>query len=259
MRRVTAENPEPRRPSPPPLAAHAAPPARPHRGCSAAPPASASRRARCRVSAPHLDPATDRGVGGSRGPSPEDDGFDRIVSAAARGDARSIEYVLRTVHPFVVRYCRGRIGRSEWTFASADDVAQDVCLTVLTDLPRYRRQGGAFLAWVYGIAAHKVVDAHRAVTRSKLVLVADAPEQDAAELGRVEGPERRALRGETAAELGRLLEVLPSRQREMLILRVVHGLSAEETATVLGATPGAVRLAQHRALVRLRQAMAGPR
>ena len=49
-----------------------------------------------------------------------------------------------------------------------------------------------------------------------------------------------------------LLAQLPEHVRELLILRVVTGLSAEETGNVLGMSAGAVRVAQHRALARLR-------
>jgi DNA-directed RNA polymerase specialized sigma24 family protein len=49
-----------------------------------------------------------------------------------------------------------------------------------------------------------------------------------------------------------LLESVSERQREILHLRVVVGLSVEETAEAVGSTPGAVRVAQHRALNRLR-------
>jgi RNA polymerase sigma-70 factor (ECF subfamily) len=38
----------------------------------------------------------------------------------------------------------------------------------------------------------------------------------------------------------------------MLVLRVILGFSAAETGQALGATPSAVRVAQHRALARLR-------
>ena len=48
------------------------------------------------------------------------------------------------------------------------------------------------------------------------------------------------------------LSLLPIKQREILVLRVVVGLSAEETAAAVGSTPGAVRVAQHRALARLK-------
>ena len=49
-----------------------------------------------------------------------------------------------------------------------------------------------------------------------------------------------------------LLDELPDKQREILILRVVVGMSAEETAEAVGSTAGAVRVAQHRALARLK-------
>ena len=44
-----------------------------------------------------------------------------------------------------------------------------------------------------------------------------------------------------------LLDRLPDHQRELVLLRVVAGLSAEETGNVLGMSAGAVRVAQHRA------------
>ena len=57
--------------------------------------------------------------------------------------------------------------------------------------------------------------------------------------------------------LGDLLRLLPEKQREIVVLRVVVGLSAEETAEAVGSTPGAVRVAQHRALLRLRKEISG--
>jgi RNA polymerase sigma-70 factor (ECF subfamily) len=124
-----------------------------------------------------------------------------------------------------------------------------VCLAVLTALPTYRDHGRPFLAFVYGIAAHKVADAHRAALRNRaepVPEVPDAPDGSA-------GPEQRALREELSRKLGELLHLLPDKQQEILLLRVVVGLTAEQTAALVGATPGAVRVAQHRALTRLRK------
>jgi RNA polymerase sigma-70 factor (ECF subfamily) len=61
-----------------------------------------------------------------------------------------------------------------------------------------------------------------------------------------------AIEADSVSRMNQLLEILPAKQREILILRVVVGLSAEETATVVGSTTGAVRVAQHRALSRLK-------
>ncbi len=134
---------------------------------------------------------------------------------------------------------------------SADDIAQEVCLAVMTALPRYRDQGRPFLAFVYGIAAHKVADAHRAAARDLSHPVEKLPESYSAQ----STPEQSAIEAESVARMNQLLEVLPAKQREILILRVVVGLSAEETADALGTTSGAVRVAQHRGLARLRSAL----
>jgi RNA polymerase sigma-70 factor (ECF subfamily) len=180
------------------------------------------------------------------------DGLDASVGAAVEGDPRAIDRVLASIRPLVVRYCRARVGRQERSFASADDVAQEVCLAVLTALPSYRDQGRPFLAFVYGIAAHKVTDAFRASGRDRTEPVAEPPDT----LVTVGGPEHRVLDAERDAAPRALLAHLTPRQREVLVLRLAVGVSAEETAEAIGSTPGAVRVTQHRALLRLRRIIA---
>jgi RNA polymerase sigma-70 factor, ECF subfamily len=174
--------------------------------------------------------------------------LDAVVAEAVAGDRDALREVLETIRPIVVRYCRARVGTAERSGLSADDVAQEVCLAAMMALPRYRDQGRPFLAFVYGIAAHKVADAHRAAGRNRAEPTDVVPERfDAAA-----GPEQMAINADSAARMDALLQVLPEKQREILILRVVVGLSAEETADAVGSTAGAVRVAQHRALARLK-------
>jgi RNA polymerase sigma-70 factor (ECF subfamily) len=175
-----------------------------------------------------------------------------VVDAAVAGDRAATERLLALVQPLVLRYCRARIGRQERSFAAADDVAQEVCLAVFTSLSTYVDQGRPFLAFVYGIAAHKVADAHRATGRNRTDPMADPPEEPTTDAG----PEQRLLRSELSAQLTDLMQVLTASQREILTLRIVVGLSAAETAEAVGSTPGAVRVAQHRALTHLRTAAA---
>lgn len=121
-------------------------------------------------------------------------------------------------------------------------------MAAITALPRYRDQGRPFLAFVYGIAAHKIADAHRAASRNRAEPTDVVPERFSTEAG----PEQMAIDSESAARMNKLLGILPEKQREILILRVVVGMSAEETAEAVGSTAGAVRVAQHRALARLK-------
>ncbi|WP_433262513.1 RNA polymerase sigma factor ShbA [Actinosynnema sp. CS-041913] len=173
-----------------------------------------------------------------------------VVTAAVAGARDAVELLLKAVRPAVLRYCRARLGGGSAT--PPDDVAQEVCLAVLRALPRYRDEGRPFLAFVYGIASHKVADAHRYGARNRVDPVADVPDAAVTEAG----PELLFLRGELSEEMSRLLDVLPPKQREILLLRVVVGFSAEETAEAVVSTPGAVRVAQHRALTRLRKVLA---
>jgi RNA polymerase sigma-70 factor (ECF subfamily) len=181
-----------------------------------------------------------------------EDDLDVLVGAAINGERYAVEVLLRRIRPLVVRYCRSRVGGQEKSFASADDVAQEVCLAVLTALPSYRDQGRPFLAFVYGIAAHKVADAHRSAARNRAEPVEEVP--DTPDLA--DGPEAQLMQAEFADKMTHLLDMLPEKQREILRLRIVVGLSAEETAEAVGSTPGAVRVAQHRALGRLRGVLA---
>lgn len=173
----------------------------------------------------------------SAAPARREEGPEEFVEAAVRGERRAVEELLAVIRPVIVRYCRVRVGRGDRSSASAEDVAQEVCLAVLKALPGYREQGRPFMAFVYGIAAHKVADAHRASARNRAESVPELPDGPGAE----PGPEQRTLHSELSDRMGRLLDVLPDRQREILVLRVVLGMSAEETAVAVGSTPGAVR------------------
>jgi RNA polymerase sigma-70 factor, ECF subfamily len=181
----------------------------------------------------------------------QEERLDAVVAEAMAGDRDALREVLETIRPIVVRYCRARVGTTERSGLSAEDVAQEVCLAAVMALPRYRDRGRPFLAFVYGIAAHKVADAYRAAGRDLAYPTDSIPEHRSDE----PDPEQAALEGDSVTRMSELLEILPDKQREILILRVVVGLSAEETAEAVGSTPGAVRVAQHRALARLKSAI----
>lgn len=193
--------------------------------------------------------ATRSGLGG-RGEAEAT--LNELVALAVRGDRRATEELLATVRAMVLPYCRARLGRQQSVIGSAEDVTQDVCLAVLTALAHHKVRGLSFRAFVYGIAAHKVTDAYRAAARNRSEPMSDV--DDAAVDHN--GPEQRVLHAEQSERLGRLLTVLSDRQREILVLRVMIGLGAAETAEAVGSTPGAVRIIQHRALLRLRVALA---
>lgn len=177
----------------------------------------------------------------------DDEDLRNRVRDAASGSRSALTSVLRTIHPPVVRYCRARMG-SDGPVAP-EDVAQEVILAVANSLDRYVDRGRPFMAYVYGVASHKVADAHRAGLRDMSLPVDDIPDAPDA----TPGPEESMLLHDDGNEVRRLLDELSEKARDIIILRVFEGLSAEEVAELVGSTPGAVRVAQHRALAKLRK------
>ncbi|MBN6033904.1 sigma factor-like helix-turn-helix DNA-binding protein [Amycolatopsis sp. 195334CR] len=139
------------------------------------------------------------------------------VAEAAAGDQAALERLIAAIRPSVVRYCRARIGKHGDSFAPADEVAQEVCISVLTALPT-RRDEGSLRAFVYEIAFKRVGEA----------------------------------RTGAADRFGAFVRGLPEIEREVVVLRVAVGLSAEHTAETLGSTLSSVLHIQHRAMNRLR-------
>jgi RNA polymerase sigma-70 factor, ECF subfamily len=204
-------------------------------------PAPASAYAGGRSRAPRLAPLPP-------GPGHADAaGLADLTTRAVHGQPAAIESLIEQIRPMVVRYCRARLGRITGHYHVADDVAQEVCIAVFSALPRYRDMGRPFASFVFGIASHKVADAVRAAARLAVPTeeLPDGPDEQP-------GPEEMVVAWLEAQRARALLARLPQHLRELLILRVVTGLSAEETGNVLGMSAGAVRVAQHRALARLR-------
>lgn len=132
------------------------------------------------------------------------------------------------VRAFVSRYCRASLGSLADT---AERITDEVCRAVVDAWPDGPVTGRSFRAFAYRITAQRVDEALRSISRDRTHAPAD--------------------------RLGELLRELPAFQREALVLRIAVGLSVEETAQAVGSTPDAIRLAQHRALVRLRGAVVG--
>lgn len=186
--------------------------------------------------------------------TPQEAELTELAARAAAGDTEVVAELIGRVRPMVVRYCRARLGQTRsGAYTTADDVAQEVCLAVLDALPRFQDVGRPFAAFVFGIAAHKITDAHRRASRDLADPVDALPERTDPS----DGPEPRAVARDTARQLAAVLGNLPPTHREILLMRVAVGLSAEEVGEILGMSAGAVRVTQHRALNRLRSLAGG--
>jgi RNA polymerase sigma-70 factor (ECF subfamily) len=179
-----------------------------------------------------------------------------LIRAARTGDPAAVTGLLSQIRPALVRYCRARITPRSG-HGNADDLAQDICITLLHALPTFTGEPNEILRWVYGIAAHKVLD-HQRHTGS------NPSEHPPSRVDPRADPEEPTLRGAHHTPMRALLALLTPAQQEILALRLIVGLSSADTAAVTAMSPTAVRVTQHQALNLLRDHLqstgtAGPR
>lgn len=177
------------------------------------------------------------------------DDWAELARAAGSGDRDAQEAILERIRVPLLRYGLTRLGQLQ----AAEDFAQEVSLTVLATLPRYEERSRPFLAFVYGVAERKLSEHRRAARRRPEAPVERVPERP----DPAAGPEELAIAAESLVRMEQLLAALPDREAEILRMRVGLGFSGEQTAAALGMTVGAVRVAQHRALAKLRALLIG--
>jgi RNA polymerase sigma-70 factor (ECF subfamily) len=114
----------------------------------------------------------------------------------------------------------------------------------------FRPQGAGLPGWLYGILRNVLRESYRAGARTTLPGLGDN-EHDGV-VGHELDPLRYVLRDERANDVRAAFSRLSAADREVLELRVVGGLNADDVALALGKRAGAVRMAQSRALARLR-------
>jgi len=168
-----------------------------------------------------------------------------LVERARQADRDAWETLYRRAYPRLLAYAMRRLDAD-----AAMDAVSETMARAVANIGRYRpiADTGGFEGWLFGICRYVVLDAQRAAGRRGY----GPPPETVSHVDPAEG----MVSAEEASAVRRAFALLSDDDRELLELRVVTGLSAEETAAVLGRRPGAVRMAQSRALSRLRRFLA---
>ncbi len=172
-----------------------------------------------------------------------DDAIRLLVQRAVRADPDAWEQLYLRSYSRLFAYARRRLTSD----TAADDVVSETMLRALDRIHGFTRQGAGFDAWLYGILRNVVLETYRQDQRTQPA--ADLPEPTG---GGGAQPLEAIVQRDQRAEVRTAFERLSPDDREVLELRVVAGLSAEGVAEATDRTAGAVRMAQSRALGRLR-------
>ena len=164
-----------------------------------------------------------------------------VIDAARRGEPAAVEAVYRRYAPAVLAWFRSRVGDGHL----AEDLTGDAFVAVMGALPRYAGGPEAFAGWLFTLVRRDFVDHLRRSARrpetpvSELAALVTETVADTADevVARADGERVRVA----------LAQLSPD-QQEVLVLRVVAGLTAPEVAAATGRTVGAVKALQHRGL-----------
>jgi RNA polymerase sigma-70 factor (ECF subfamily) len=163
-----------------------------------------------------------------------------LIRAAAAGDLKAFETIVRAYQQHIWRFLRRFLGDA----AAAEDVAQETFLRLYRSLPGFAFQA-KFSAWVFKIARNAALDELRRRQRRERVAVAAAAALDDSSAG------AGGTAGETKVEIEAALAALPADLRETVVLVEVFGLPYAEVSAVVGAPVGTIKSRMFRARERM--------
>lgn len=156
-------------------------------------------------------------------------------------DVGAWEALFDKMYPRMMAYARRRVDSAD----DARDAVSETFTRMVQSLDRLDATNVSPEAWSFGILHHVVVDHQRSSYRRRRPLPVEPPSS-------APEPTDRVVLDIDHQGIRTAFSRLTARDRDLLELRVVAGLTADEVAVVLSMKPGAVRMAQARALARLR-------
>ena len=159
------------------------------------------------------------------------------------------EALVRRYYEPLLRYLQRTAGPR-----AAEDLHQQTWLSILSHVDRFvaGADGGSFRGWLFRIATNKTKDHWRSLSREK------AAKEGVSRIINDQAPwaGHAADSTEQQHKLLRALEQLPDGQRDVLMLRYYSNLKFVDIAEILGCPVNTALTRAHKALIKLRQAMA---
>jgi RNA polymerase sigma-70 factor, ECF subfamily len=156
---------------------------------------------------------------------------DDVLRAAQSGNRSAREQLLRSLQDPLFRLCLSLLRDPDL----ARDATQETALRILKTLPNFRGNSSV-MTWAMGIAINVTREMRRRRADRGWRIEDAEPANVAAE------------RSEEQAAIRQLLDELPDRQREAIVLRFFEELSVEETASAMKCAQGTVKATVHQAL-----------
>ncbi len=177
--------------------------------------------------------------------------FPGVLERARDGDRDAFALLWRSAHPGLLRYLYVVCGGD-----AAEDVASETWLKVLRSLATFTGEEQAFRGWLATVARNVAIDRGRRLARHQERLDGLSPHEQPRGVADPADPADLAVDAASTRAALELVATLPPAVAEMVVLRVIVGLDVAQVAELVGRRPGAVRVAVHRGLHSLADALA---
>lgn len=177
--------------------------------------------------------------------TPHEEEFQSILGAAKAGADWAWADLYRELAGPVTGYLRSRGSREP------EDLTSEVFLSAARAIHDFSGDSASFRSWVFVIAHRRLIDERRYHGRRPDFF--ELPEDDG--FGEGGDVETEAVDQLVTEEMKRAFQNLTDGQRDVLALRIIAGLTLEQTGEVLGKRTGAVEALQRRALEALKEVL----
>ncbi len=181
-----------------------------------------------------------------------------LVSLARDGDRKAFKLLVQRYQQRVYGIAYGIVRNEE----DALDISQQAFIKVHKHLPRFQGTS-SFYTWLYRIVVNLCIDHKRRAARSMTVDYDDALDHEggvasvnsAIAESPFRDPAKELAGSELRRELGRAMDGLSEKHRQVILLREIEGLSYKEIAEVLDISVGTVMSRLHHARHNLQSAL----
>lgn len=166
---------------------------------------------------------------------PDEPALHALMCRGLEGDAKAHAALLSAAAGLLRSYFNRRLGGA---VSHTEDLVQETLISIHTRRATWDRSR-PLLPWLYAVARYRMIDFFRAMKIRVTVPLDDVAEPEVPS---------DAGAADASRDLSRLLATLPQRQRELIRLIKIEGLSVDEAAARMGMTQTAAKVSVHRGI-----------
>jgi RNA polymerase sigma-70 factor (ECF subfamily) len=177
--------------------------------------------------------------------------IEQLVIKAQKGDKQAYGEIYDMFADRIFRFIRLKVKQKE----QAEDILQDTFLKAWSGMKNFHAIDGKkinFSGWLYKITYNCINDYFREYYRKPETLELNE-EIEVADSKKT--PMQNLEAAQDIEAIKEAMHFLPGQYKQILELRFIEDMEIEDIAQIMGKTNLAVRIAQHRALSRLRKIM----